>query len=500
MLLLINETCVICCSYWILNSLSPDLFAGAIYAKTAYEMWSDLKETYDKVDGYDVFNLHKIKAAFAVVSGKESHRNTTSVGTTKPTTTAFAAKTFDNKRSNNVSTDVQSNNVSSNNATTNNSHVSLSNERLARLMSLLNDNGVSTANTNMKEYTVRLLSVHKLGGDGKLFVGFDESKCYIYDLKANWIVGIGNQCNGLYLFDVYNACKIVSNSCIASCYVSKTLWHQRLGHPANQVLDVLKTALNHSASDHLCDTLTKDVNHRNFFDNENPKRPNDDERESSYDDGTELSSDYQDDDDSGATAIDENTHYEGNVSDETNLVDNFFENTELNSESTDLPINVVRRSSKQTKFPASLNDFIVDGKVKYGVERVANYANLDDAILDNSWIDATNVEIEALNKIHTWFITDLPANRKPIICKWIYKIKYKSNGEIDRYKARLVAKGFSQRECIDFDETFSHVAKMFTIRCVIALSVKNKWPLFQLDVNNAFLYGDLDDDIYRPIP
>ncbi|GJV39561.1 ribonuclease H-like domain-containing protein [Tanacetum coccineum] len=453
--------------------------------------------------------LPLVKAAFAVVSGKESHRNTTSVGTTKPTTTAFAAKTFDTKRrcfklvcypagyvkknfnanirhvsGNNVSADVQSNNVSSNNATTNNSHVSLSNERLARLMSLLNNNGVSTANVNMVEYTVRLLSVHKLGGDDKLFVGFDESKCYIYDLKANWIVGIGNQCNGLYLFDVYDACKIVSNSCIASCYVSKTLWHQRLGHPVDQVLDVLKTALNHSVSDHL------------------------------------LSSDYQDDDDSRATAIDENTHPEGNVSDETDLVDNFFENTELNSESTDLPVNVVRRSSKQTKFPASLNDFIVDGKVKYGVERVANYANmvliisalllvlirtLNLLVMMMPFLIIVGLMLQMLKlKLLIKSILGLL-----LICLLIESLlyangyiryKYKSNGEIDRYKARLVAKGFSQRECINFDETFSHVAKMSTIRCVIALSVKNKWHLFQLDVNNTFLYGDLDDDIYRPIP
>ncbi|GKF48423.1 hypothetical protein Tco_0141674, partial [Tanacetum coccineum] len=85
------------------------------------------------------------------------------------------------------------------------------------------------------EYTVSLLSVHKLARDSKLFVGFDENKCYFQDLKANKIVRIGRQCNGLYLFNIDKTCKIVSNNCIATCYVSISLWHQRLGHPADQV-------------------------------------------------------------------------------------------------------------------------------------------------------------------------------------------------------------------------------------------------------------------------
>ncbi|GJU10966.1 ribonuclease H-like domain-containing protein [Tanacetum coccineum] len=266
--------------------------------------------------------------------------------------------------------------------------------------------------------------------------------------------------------------------------------------------------------------VTKDINHKNFFDNENPKRPNDDRRVSSYDDGTELSHVDQNDDDSRATSIDENTHPKGNVSDETDLIGNFYANSELNSKIEDLPVNTVRMSSRQTKLSASLNDFIVEGKVKYGVKKVVNYSNLSadnysfasslnksieptcykDVILDSNWIDAMNAEIEALNRNHTWIITYLPANRNPIGCKCIFKIKYKANGDFKRYKSRLVAKGFNQREGIDFDETFSPVVKMSTVRCLIAISVRNKWPLFQLDINNSFLYGDLEEDVYMTIP
>ncbi|GJZ76371.1 ribonuclease H-like domain-containing protein [Tanacetum coccineum] len=110
-----------------------------------------------------------------------------------------------------------------------------------------------------------------------------------------------------------------------------------------------------------------------------------------------------------------------------------------------------------------------------------------------------NAEIKVLNKNQTWIITDLPANRKAIGNKWIFKIKYKASGDIDRYKARLVAKGFNQREGIDFDETFSLDVKLYIVRCLIALFVSNNWPLFQLDVNNAFFYGELDEDVYMTI-
>ncbi|GKC72647.1 ribonuclease H-like domain-containing protein, partial [Tanacetum coccineum] len=90
--------------------------------------------------------------------------------------------------------------------------------------------------------------------------------------------------------------------------------------------------------------------------------------------------------------------------------------------------------------------------------------------------------------------------RKSIGGKWLFKIKYKSNGKIERYKARYVVKGYNQKEGIDFDETFSPVVKIITVRCVINLVVQNNWALYQLDINNAFLYGDLCETVYMDLP
>ena len=109
-------------------------------------------------------------------------------------------------------------------------------------------------------------------------------------------------------------------------------------------------------------------------------------------------------------------------------------------------------------------------------------------------------ELNALEANHTWVLTSLPPGKHPIGFKWVYKLKFKSDGSIERYKACLVAKGYNQQEGIDYFETFSHVAKLVTVRSFVAIVAAEGWSLTQLDVNNAFLHGDLDEEVYMSLP
>ncbi|GJU63929.1 ribonuclease H-like domain-containing protein [Tanacetum coccineum] len=144
----------------------------------------------------------------------------------------------------------------------------------------------------------------------------------------------------------------------------------------------------------------------------------------------------------------------------------------------------LRRSERTSVFPNKYNDYVVDSKVKYRLEKYVGYSNLTSEIFyfttelnkafepknyweackDQHWVEAMNKEMDALYRNDTWEICDLPKDRKSIGGKWVFKIKYKSNGEIDRYKARYVVKGYNQNKGIEFDETFSSVMKIVTVR------------------------------------
>jgi len=107
-----------------------------------------------------------------------------------------------------------------------------------------------------------------------------------------------------------------------------------------------------------------------------------------------------------------------------------------------------------------------------------------------------DVEIKALQDNGTWHITTLPPEKKALGCKWIYRIKYHSDGSIECFKTRLVILGNHQVVGIDFNETFALVAKMVTIRIVLVVAAAKDWELHQMDVHNAFLHGDFKEDVY----
>ena len=104
-------------------------------------------------------------------------------------------------------------------------------------------------------------------------------------------------------------------------------------------------------------------------------------------------------------------------------------------------------------------------------------------------------------KNKTWHLVPPRKGNNVIDCKWVYKIKRKYDGSIDRYKARLVAKWIKQRFGIDYEDTFSPVVKEATIRLVLSIAISRGWSLRQLDVENAFLHGVLEEEVFmRQLP
>uniref|UniRef100_A0A2N9GTP1 Reverse transcriptase Ty1/copia-type domain-containing protein n=1 Tax=Fagus sylvatica TaxID=28930 RepID=A0A2N9GTP1_FAGSY len=188
-----------------------------------------------------------------------------------------------------------------------------------------------------------------------------------------------------------------------------------------------------------------------------------------------------------------------------------------------------RKSTRPKHAPSYLQDYHCNlasslpshtSSISYPIESTLSYSHLSsphkaytlaistpiepkfyhEAISSPHWCEAMTKELAALEANHTWVLTSLPLGKHPIGCKWVYKIKFKSDGSIERYKARLVAKGYNQLEGIDYAETFSPVAKLVTVRCFIALAAAQGWSVTQLDVNNAFLHGDLDEEVYMALP
>jgi len=107
---------------------------------------------------------------------------------------------------------------------------------------------------------------------------------------------------------------------------------------------------------------------------------------------------------------------------------------------------------------------------------------------------------DALEENETWEVTDLPKGKTAIGCKWLYKTKFKPSGMIERCKSRLVVLGNKQQHGIDYAETFAPVAQITTVRTVLAVAAMEEWYTVQMDVTNAFLHGELHENVYMKMP
>ncbi|KAG9454499.1 hypothetical protein H6P81_007403 [Aristolochia fimbriata] len=163
----------------------------------------------------------------------------------------------------------------------------------------------------------------------------------------------------------------------------------------------------------------------------------------------------------------------------------------------DVPPSAPRQSSRIHRPSVRLNDYHCFFSVLTSVYEPSSYG---EASSDPLWQQAMAEELQALDKAHTWNLVSLPPGKSPIGYKWVYKVKTKADGSIDRYKARLVAKGYNQEYGIDYKETFAPVTRLTSVRVLIAIASIRHWDLFQMDVKNAFLNGALTEEVYMVPP
>ncbi|KAL0284949.1 UNVERIFIED_CONTAM: Retrovirus-related Pol polyprotein from transposon TNT 1-94 [Sesamum angustifolium] len=134
------------------------------------------------------------------------------------------------------------------------------------------------------------------------------------------------------------------------------------------------------------------------------------------------------------------------------------------------------------------------------IDEPATYEEAVTSPNANEWITAMKEEMSSMAKNNVWELVDLPTGRKTIGNKWVLKVKRKANGSIDKFKARLVAKGYTQKEGIDYEETFSPVVRFASVRLILAIVAHLDLELFQMDVKTTFLNGELDEEIYMDQP
>ena len=118
----------------------------------------------------------------------------------------------------------------------------------------------------------------------------------------------------------------------------------------------------------------------------------------------------------------------------------------------------------------------------------------------DGWGQSMKEEIRALENNVTWTLEPLPRGKRALGSRWVYSLKFLSNGEVERLKSRLVVLGNHQLAGIDYTETFAPVAKMTIVRTFLAIAASKNWELHQMDVHNTFLHGDLDEEVYMKLP
>lgn len=177
----------------------------------------------------------------------------------------------------------------------------------------------------------------------------------------------------------------------------------------------------------------------------------------------------------------------------------------LQDDSRNLPENTLRRSERERRLPTKFLDFLTGARANSAAAKVIaevpeNYDDIFGRSDTEQWKKAIEEELNSMQINKVWKVVNKPPNAKLLKSKWVFRIKEDGNGNATRYKARLVAKGFLQKYGVDYNETYAPVAKLTTIRAVLAVGTYRKYYFHQLDVKTAFLHGDLSEEIYLSTP
>ena len=147
---------------------------------------------------------------------------------------------------------------------------------------------------------------------------------------------------------------------------------------------------------------------------------------------------------------------------------------------------------KQSKKPKPFSDYMA-----LMCDLVENEPTcFEEAVQKKEWMDAMTKEYKSIMKNDVWEVVPRTKNKDVVSSKWIYKIKHVADGSIEKHKARFVVRGFSQKEGIEYEETFSHVSRYTSIRNIISLAAKMNWMLHQMDVKTTFLNGVIEEDMH----
>ena len=190
----------------------------------------------------------------------------------------------------------------------------------------------------------------------------------------------------------------------------------------------------------------------------------------------------------------ETMRYDGENTDEVR-----YDSTDSNDEK----VRYETRSKRAVKKPIRFGYDEYADTCDYALQAYSEPVTLTEALSSKDstkWKAACQEEYDSLIDNEVWELSELPKDKKPVGCKWVFKIKYGSDGKIDRYKSRLVAKGFTQQHGYDYEETFSPTLKFASLRVLLAVAVQMDMKIHQMDVKTAFLHGELTEEVFMEQP